>query len=359
MKNLLKKGVKTFCVITWQQTGRKMSMMQMEDVVYDMDQYENESEEYLYDTIQMKQSRKVLIEKFKPNPAMWSKKFADTVVIAQDKYRRSGLAATFHGLRLLIQRQTLYAIENGYYEANDGTKVVIDQNDVIKSAKGTKFYTSKDITNITKNGNKITNYFKKAKKNDDSKDNNNDEKKEKDSSECDIDVFNTDCLDAAYQLLCDGYNPCLLNMANQYSPGGGFQSGQGAQEENLCRRTTLITALVNYVKTKEEPLDAARTWGYPIEQFGTIYVPDVIVIRSNEHKGYEFLSKPYKMAIVTAAMFNRPKYDNNYDYTNESKPEVAKKLASVLRTAYDNGHDSIVLSAWGMIILLMHIIYFI
>eukprot|EP01083_Nonionella_stella_P169370 574224_1 len=313
-----------------------MSMLTMEDVVYDMEQYVNRTEESLYKTIdqkQIKQSRKVLLETFQPNPLLWSKVYASTVAIAQDRYKRSGLRSTFHGLRLLIQRQTLYAIENASYQTSDGTKVVIDPNDVIRSAKGTKYYTTKDIESISAQQNQNSN--------------NNDDNESK-QSKCEIDVLNTDCLDAAYSLLCDGYNPCLLNMANANTPGGGFSSGMGAQEENLCRRTTLITALVNYVKTNKDRLDPNRAWGYPIESFGSIYVPNVTVIRSNEAPlGYEFLAKPFKIAIVTAAMLNRPQYNNAFEYTNATKPVVEKKLKSVLRTAYDNGHDSIVLSAWG------------
>ena len=314
--------------------------MEMEDVVWDMDEYENQSEQYLYDTIQTKQSRKVLYDKFKPNPVLWSKKFATTVAIAQDRYKRSGLASTFHGLRILIQRQTLFAIETGQYQTTDGKTVKLDPSDPVISAMGSKYYSSHQILNMTA-----------SSPNDQDNKQNDDEQKDKDKQlETEVDVYNTDCLDAAYELLSNGYNPCLLNMANQTTPGGGFQSGMGAQEENLCRRTTMITALVNYVKTNKELLDPDRKWKYPIDTYGTIYVPNVTVIRSNEHLGYRFLEKPYKISIVTAAMFTRPQYDDNFDYTQASKPGITNKLRSVLRTAYDNGHDAIVLSAWGMVV---------
>eukprot|EP01084_Bolivina_argentea_P303613 524233_1 len=316
-----------------------MTMMNMEDFVYDMDEYVDLSEQALYDSIQMKQSRKVLIDKFKPNPTLWSQKFAATVRVAQNRYKRSGLASTFHGLRILIQRQTLYAIEKGEYQTLDGNKVVIDPNDIIISAMGTKYYSSNDIFNIPANINKNNN------QNNDTTDKKQESKNNDTKTE--IDVINTDCLDAAYSLLSNGYNPCVLNMANAQSPGGGFSSGMGAQEENLCRRSTLITALVNYVKSNKNKLDKDRQWSYPIESYGSIYVPNVTVFRSNEHLGYDFLAKPYKMSMVTAAMFTRPKYDYNFEYAKNIKPEIAKKLKSILRTAYDNGHDSIVLSAWG------------
>ena len=54
-----------------QNTVTKMSMLAMEDVVYDMDYYMNQSEEYLYDNIGERQCRKVLTDKFEPNPHLW------------------------------------------------------------------------------------------------------------------------------------------------------------------------------------------------------------------------------------------------------------------------------------------------
>ena len=84
-----------------------------------------------------------------------------------------------------------------------------------------------------------------------------------------------------------------------------------------------------------------------MDDFGVIYSPKVLVFRSNEALGYDFLIKPYSISIVTAAMYKRPKFNNKtFDYKKEQKPDILQKLRSVLRVALANGHDSIVLSAW-------------
>ena len=313
----------------------------------------------LFDSIHDKKSRDVLLENHKHDAKVWSNKLAATVKLAQSTSKKSGVNKTFHGLRILIQRQTLNAIKAGHYETSKGKKVKIDRKDVINSAKSTKFYSSKQISAMECNKN---NHESDKKDSDDIQSANDEETDEtkanmdinmnqarKFNIECDIDVYNTDCMDAAKELLNNGYNPCLLNMANAKTPGGGYKSGAGAQEENLCRRSTLITALENCIEKKK--LDHQRKWKYPIEEFGTIYVPNVIVFRSNEHLGYKYLKKPFKVSMVTAAMFKKPKFDENYDYKKKDKLQIEQKLRSVLRTAYDNGHDSIVLSAWGMFML--------
>ena len=54
-----------------------------------------------------------------------------------------------------------------------------------------------------------------------------------------VEVRSMDCLEAARGLCGAGERVAVLNMANAYTPGGGFRAGCGAQEENLHRRSDL------------------------------------------------------------------------------------------------------------------------
>ena len=70
----------------------------------------------------------------------------------------------------------------------------------------------------------------------------------------------------------------MLNVANAAQPGGGWEHGAGAQEENAFRRSTynLATSQAHY----------------PIPDKGAIYSPTVMVYRGKEKDGYPFMPEP-------------------------------------------------------------------
>jgi uncharacterized protein (TIGR02452 family) len=85
----------------------------------------------------------------------------------------------------------------------------------------------------------------------------------------------------------DSSNPLgipVVNMANERQPGGDWESGLLAPEENLCRRSNLVRCL-------EAPWKASlsKSSNYPIPLKGGLYSPNVgtnilklALLRANE-----------------------------------------------------------------------------
>ena len=171
---------------------------------------------------------------------------------------------------------------------------------------------------------------------------------------------NEDCLVVAKQLIDQGLNPAVLNLADAYHACGMYNSGSGAQEESLCRASTLSLTLYQYFN---------KTWAgkagvplrpvsaYPMDiRFGGIYSPGVTVFRDNHETGFALREEPYQTAIISLAALNfKPGHKtNNLEYcaddggfTPEGKQIMFDKIRTIYRIALLNGHDSLVLGAFG------------
>eukprot|EP01112_Ceratiomyxa_fruticulosa_P022477 TRINITY_DN822_c0_g1_i5.p1 TRINITY_DN822_c0_g1~~TRINITY_DN822_c0_g1_i5.p1 ORF type:complete len:387 (-),score=72.72 TRINITY_DN822_c0_g1_i5:43-1203(-) len=162
-----------------------------------------------------------------------------------------------------------------------------------------------------------------------------------------ISIIEGDCLEVARWLKkTHRVNPCLLNNASSTKAGGGYRNGTSSQEESLHRCTNLFHCL-------EDPyqIDTERTWSYPIPEFGAIFSPDVLVIRKCEQYGYEFLSSPEKISIVSASAYSSPPIETNSQGEVVISKKIAnatkQKMTTILNVCLENGHDSVVLSAFG------------
>ena len=92
--------------------------------------------------------------------------------------------------------------------------------------------------------------------------------------------------------------------------------------------------------------------------FGGIYSPCVTFFRHNADSYYALREETFDCAIVTvASLSNREKnsftnderfyFDDAGSLTDEGKAIESNKIRTIFRIALDNGHDSMVLGAFG------------
>jgi uncharacterized protein (TIGR02452 family) len=147
-------------------------------------------------------------------------------------------------------------------------------------------------------------------------------------------VVNDDTLDQYVQLLKEGLKPVLLNMASDTTPGGGVTRGCAAQEENLFRRT-------NYFMTLDHSF-------YPIKGVDTIYSKNVVLFKANEETGYKLIEKPIRIAIIASPSVKHPALNQNGEFRNKEDHDLQYyKIRMIFKAAIANGHDSMLLSAYG------------
>ena len=151
-----------------------------------------------------------------------------------------------------------------------------------------------------------------------------------------------------------GLKIAVLNFASSTNPGGGVTSGASAQEECLCRVSTLYPCL------KDEsmwdlfyaPHRKARN---PLHNDDIIYTKDVIVFKDDD---YQPLPKPFTVDVITcAAPTLREQSSNRYNPSDGYKaPDITpedllalheKRGRQILSAAAANGAEVIILGAFG------------
>ena len=192
------------------------------------------------------------------------------------------------------------------------------------------------------------------------------EKREKEDSpllhvlHTEVQVLNLDCILATRELVEQGYNPALLNMASLYHPGGGVLTGSSAQEEDLCRRSNLAISLYQFSLPGGRYGDLADMVGvkrraerYPMDNtYGGIYSPDITFFRATKDEGYALLDEPFKAAVISVASLNyNPKHGHNSldngNIPESDKPVLKEKIRTILRIGALKRHDALVLGALG------------
>jgi len=169
-------------------------------------------------------------------------------------------------------------------------------------------------------------------------------------------VVNMDSMQCAKLLIDKGLNPAVLNLASAYHACGGYHAGSRAQEEGLSRESTLSRSLYQYYEENESKTVSVpfKYKAYPLDlRFGGIYSPGVTVFR-DPTECYRLLDEPYKVGVITVAALNfRPNRDQQYHdpetdgFTEEGDAIMRHKIRTIFRLGQSNGHDSLVLGAFG------------
>ena len=88
----------------------------------------------------------------------------------------------------------------------------------------------------------------------------------------------------------------VLNFANGTHPGGGVMVGSRAQEEDICRKSTLYISLTS--ENAKLYFDYNRQLKTLLTSDSLIYSPEVEVFRD---KNNELLTEPYLISVVSCA----------------------------------------------------------
>ena len=150
-----------------------------------------------------------------------------------------------------------------------------------------------------------------------------------------------------------GLRTAVLNFASSTSPGGGVARGAGAQEECLCRVSTLYPCLKH-----EQMWDLFyaphRRAKNPLHNDDIIYTKGVLVLKDDD---YRPLEKPFAVDVVTCAAPNlRESASNAYNPDDGERADIApaellalheRRGRRILAAAAANGAQALVLGAFG------------
>ncbi len=151
---------------------------------------------------------------------------------------------------------------------------------------------------------------------------------------------------------------CVHNFASATNPGGGVTKGSSAQEECLCRCSTL------YFSLNTKPLwdgfySPHRASQDPVHNDDCIYTPDVVVFKSDTAMPALLKDEDwYKVNVVTCAAPNLRLKPGNAMNSGDGNKSVkltdkelydihVKRLTRILDVAVAGGNDAVILGAFG------------
>lgn len=84
--------------------------------------------------------------------------------------------------------------------------------------------------------------------------------------------------------------------------------------------------------------------------FGAVYSKNVCVFRGAEKEGYPFLAEPYHVSFIAVAADHKPPVvtiNGKMRLPPACAERAKRKIQTMFAVALENGHDALVLSAFG------------
>jgi uncharacterized protein (TIGR02452 family) len=151
-----------------------------------------------------------------------------------------------------------------------------------------------------------------------------------------IEVTPEDTLIAGKRLKDGGFNPMILNFADDLDAGGVVDNGNIAQEESLWRRTNLCaTQLQDFYPLLQDPIQEG------------VYSPVVTVFKDTEANKCIDLETPWQAAFIAVPGLKHPRLNSQKRVSEEDVERMRAKVELILQTGNVYNHDALVLGPLG------------
>ena len=151
---------------------------------------------------------------------------------------------------------------------------------------------------------------------------------------------------------------CVHNFASATNPGGGVVRGSSAQEECLCRCSTLYFSL-NTKEMWDGFYSPHRAEHNPLHNDDCIYTPDVVVFKKDTANPSLMSEEEwYSVNVITCAAPNLREKPSNMMNSGDGHKAAKisdkdlldlheKRLAKILDIALSEGNEVVILGAFG------------
>lgn len=136
----------------------------------------------------------------------------------------------------------------------------------------------------------------------------------------------------------------VLNFASPIHPGGGVKKGARAQEEDLCRMSTLYVSLsgekaASFYKHNRMVDDSKGSTSM-------IFSDNVEVFKDET---YDYLPAPVRVSVLTCAapVYRTHNVANPFLYEQKHYQTVYQRIVSMIVCCANFGYENLVLGAWG------------